>query len=75
MKILMMALVVGLLVSGCASLPDTVKALAKDNASVCIVIDAALYGKVLICRSNTDGAAMLRATTDALEIQHRGTAR
>lgn len=72
MKIVLLALVVGLLVSGCASVPDVMKALAKDNASVCVVVDANLYGKALICRTNTDGQAILRATSDALEIHHRG---
>lgn len=66
-----MALVVGLLVSGCASLPDTVKALAKDDATVCIMVDATMYGRATICRTNA-GAADINVKGDEMTIQHRG---
>lgn len=72
MRTLGVALVVGLLVSGCASLPDVVKAMAKDNASVCVHIHANLYGKATICRTNTEGTAMLGVKGDEIMIQHRG---
>lgn len=71
MRTVWLALVVGLLVAGCASVPDVVKALAKDNASVCIVLDAALYGRAMICRTNA-ARSSLGATKDGLHIEHAG---
>lgn len=69
---ILMALVAALLAGGCASVPSVIRAMAKDSASLCVSLDAALYGRVIICRTNTDGAALLSAESDKLAIQHRG---
>ena len=71
MRLLIVA--AALLLTGCATMPDTIAALAKDNASVCVSVKAMLYGHLVICRSNTDGAADIQADADgSVRVQHRG---
>lgn len=72
MRVLIVA-ALALVLTGCASLPETVDALAKDNASVCISVKAMLYGHVTACRTNTDGAAAIAADAEGnIRIQHSG---
>jgi starvation-inducible outer membrane lipoprotein len=66
------AVISAVVLSGCASLPDTIQALSKDQASFCVVLDATLYGKVMYCRTNTHGMASLGAQKDAIAVQHSG---
>jgi len=70
MKIILFV-VLAVLLTGCAS-ADIIKALAKDNASACIVLDASLYGGGIYCRTNTPGEAVIKASKGGVEIQHRG---
>ena len=58
-----------LFISGCVT-AKTIDALAKDNASICIKADAFIYGKIIMCRSNHDGAAMGIDKDGNLMIQH-----
>lgn len=74
MRLLALGLVLVLL-TGCASLPSLVKALAKDNASACVSVHNALYGDLTACRTNTPGSAVIEAAGGAVRIQHQGTAR
>lgn len=73
MRVLALVALVGVL-TGCATLPDIVSALAKDQASVCVSVKAMLYGHVTICRTNTNGAAALAADANGgIRLQHSGT--
>ena len=61
-----------LLLTGCASASDLVKALAKDNASACVSLKAVLYGDLTACRTNTPGSAVIEAGQGKVRIQHQG---
>ena len=62
-----------LALTGCATLPDLAKALAKDNASVCVSIKNMLYGTLTACRTNASGIAVIGAKGDgSITIQHSG---
>jgi len=68
-----LVLVLALTAAGCASLPDTIKAVAKDNASVCVAIDTLLYGRLTFCRTNAAGGADIVAAPDgSMRLQHVG---
>lgn len=70
---LVMALVVGLLVSGCAtSAQQLVRELGKDNASACAVVTNPVYGSAAACRTNTPGVAVIEASGGSVKIQHNG---
>ena len=61
--------VLSLLFSGCIG-PQTLQALAKDKASICIKADAFIYGKIFMCRSNHDGAVVGVDKDGNILIQH-----
>lgn len=65
-------LLAALALAGCTSATDLVKALAKDNATACVSLDASLYGGGIFCRTNTPGGALIKATKGSVEIQHMG---
>ena len=60
-----------LVLGGCASLPDTFAALAKDGASVCMSVRTMLYGDLYVCRTNAADAD-LAVTSDGMRLRHRG---
>lgn len=63
-----------LVCTGCVSADAKalINALAKDNASACVAVHATLYGDLTACRTNTQGRAIIRAGSGAVEIQHQG---
>ena len=65
-------LLLALLLTGCASAADLVKALAADPASMWIEAKAVLYGTLRICRTNAAGAADLSVSDQGMRLQHRG---
>lgn len=67
-----LVLLVAITLTGCVSVPDLVRQLAKDDASACIAVHAGLYGDLVACRTNAPNAALIRASSGGMEIQHRG---
>ena len=69
---LALAVTLAVTLTGCASVPEIVRALSADPASACIEVKAMLYGHVRYCRSATPGAAAIGITGDGVAVQHRG---
>lgn len=67
-------IITALVLTGCVSTSDLVKALATDHASACVVVKATLYGHVVAGRANTGGAARVVVTPDGCSIEHQGGA-
>ena len=65
-------LLLALLLTGCASVPDLVRALAADPASACVEVKAMLYGHIRYCRTATPGAAALGISGDGMVLRHQG---
>lgn len=70
-------LLAALTLTGCAAtnVTELVNALAKDNASACVSLNAGLYGDLAACRTNTPGAAIIEAAGGSVKIQHQGAGR
>ena len=69
-RLVMIAL--ALLLTGCVSASDLVKALAKDNASACVAVKATLYGHVFVGRANAAGNARVVVSPEGCSIEHVG---
>ena len=67
----MVIILTALALGGCASLPETFAALAKDGASVCMSVRTMLYGDLYVCRTNAADAD-LAVTSDGMRLRHRG---